>query len=385
MSVRFFRQSDPFAEARILEDSFSSLERIEQKKQKQQIEEPSSSKTKTQNFVVRKLQEFSSKMQQLSTTQKIALTLAVGGAIAGAAYYLYSSDSSESETLSKILDGKKFLVIHDNKPKNDAQAGRLLARVGIIDEKNGYTPVKVEGTPLEEAKDLESLIKKNSHEYLTCQSNGKCFEFGLEKDENNNPVTTVLNTFKLNTPKGKYTNIEGVALSKTYAPEIFWSHRGDPNKFDTIPIENQPRTTDVFKGNFDPKVQEYNANVATSIATPFEKVRLELRAAADHIITSDNTHLYVGAADPEETGTTDFGLFSILHNDKGQSIYQLDGDKIEALYLDEKDHTLYLGSDNEGAGARVCKLVMDSLRSMSHKCATILKGQEFGVSGMVAL
>ncbi len=335
-------------------------------------------------------------LTQLSTAKKAVIILSTLAIAAGASHYLSSGSTptipltptSEVTDPSEVLDGKSFLVIHDNKPKGDEAAGKLLARIGIIDEKNGYTPVAIpEDSPLAASKDLETLIKRPGGTFISCQSNGKkCFEFGIETDEKLKPSANVLRTFKLNLPKGEYTNIEGAAITKDYAPRIFWSHRGDVNKFSGVPVEKQHHLDHLFSAPYSSAESEFHPEISKqTVNTPFLEKRVELRHKADHITTNSGEHLFVAAADPEETGTTDFDMFSIIHSSSGKSLYKLPGEKIEAMYLDENSNTLYLGSDNEGSGAKVCKLALGKLKSLGHKCVSILKGQEFGISGMAEI
>jgi len=311
-------------------------------------------------------------------SKKVGLALvATTAVLAGAAYYQMSKNP-----LSEVLDGKQFLVVHDNKPKNDAKAGRFLPRLALIDEKKGYTEVKIpENSPLRASNDLESLIKRPDGSFIACQSDGKaCFQFRLRQDEDKAPVADVFRTFSLGTPKGEYTNIEGVAISPD-SSKIYWSHRGNPDKNSEVPFDEQTHLTHIFSAPYSDIATRFTPKVAAIIDTPFAEKRVELRSHADHIVTPQGEHLLVAAADPEDTGTKDFPPFSIVHNDKDQCLNLVEGDKIEGMYLDPKTNNLYLGSDNEAEGARVCKVALGS--PDAPRCATVLKGQEYGISGMV--
>lgn len=327
------------------------------------------------------------KYQQLSPTAKAALGITVICTVTAGLYgfAIGIKSNNSAVTISDVLDNKRFLVIHDNKPYADKAAGRLLARIGLIDE-SGYTPVKIPlNSPLASSADLESLVAR-PNSFITCQSNGKtCFEFDLIHDADQSPVANVIRTFSLKVPENEYTNIEGVAISNSRHPQIFWSHRGEPNMVANATANNPAHLTQVFSAPYSDFATEFTPVPSKTITSPFDEERIEFRSRADHVITSEGRHLFVAATDPEETGAKDIGVYSIVHNENQESIYRLEGDKIEAMYHDGNTDTLYLASDNEGAGARICKIALNALHTLGHKCVSVLKGQEYGISGMVEL
>ncbi len=262
-----------------------------------------------------------------------------------------------------------YLVVHDNKKP-------MQPRLAIVNAETGaYTKLELnQDSPLANAKDLESLQQIRGNEYLACESSGNCFHFALEKDGQEQYSAEIGGEIKLPLPSGKYSNIEGVALNPQKR-EICWSHRGGSNPGEEAWTRCAPVDLEAHKvGDF----------VESSAENPFAKPGPFDRPIADAAFNPKTGRLaYVASIDTETPWTnpeTKANTSSIVYDANG-CLVNIPGHKVEGLYI-HSDGEMILGTDNEDAGSDICRY---SSLSKTLKCVEVMKGQPYGISGIVPL
>lgn len=264
----------------------------------------------------------------------------------------------------------KFLVCHDNKHLQHP-------RLGIVDLTQAtYHEVQLDPeSELAHANDLESLNWLEDHQYIACESKGKCYQFDVDQQEDGSYVADLLRTFKLACPDQFY-NIEGIILKqKEDLTEMCWSHRGGIYK-------GEEPWTRCGQLNLDEDIVTHHTEMR--VEDPFGISHVLNRAISDHAYDSvSEKEYFIGTIDTEGSkgilATNDI-TYSILYT-REQSLDVFLHRKIEAVYADTLNQILILATDNDNklAGAEICTY---RLETGDLKCETFRQGQEFGIGGL---
>ncbi len=254
------------------------------------------------------------------------------------------------QPLPPITDN--FLVCHDYKSKDDAKAGYVLPRLGVI-EAGKYTEVSVlHDDPIRTAKDLESLTWLYDKRYLVCESSGKCFGVDVAfKDGTYHAVTT--QTMQLPVPaKPRFYNIESISSRQTIAKdasaEFCYDHRGG------IYAGEEPWT---HCTTFNLMTGEIDENI-TFPEDPFAISNPLNRAISDRAIGAITGETYfVATIDTEGSkgiAATDDEVYSFIYT-KDQCIKHIPGDKVEGLHINRDETIATFTTDNDRPGSeKIC-------------------------------
>lgn len=297
--------------------------------------------------------------------------------LTSACYGIYSASIGIMElTHPEIPQNEFYLVSHDNKPKYEQKLGRPLPRIGVVNSETGeYHHVQLNGNPLSKAKDLESLNWIRQNQYLACESGGNCYQFSVNQNEEGYSAA-VLNQFELPVPTDKFYNIEGVSLNGHENSVICWSHRGGIYQGEEPWIRCAP--FDVDKGT----VGEFTE---MQVDDPFGIPNKLNRAISDQSIgPKTGMNYFVATIDTEgceDIAATDDPAYSFLYTQES-CLKLFPGEKVEGLYINEKETSAILATDNEAAGSKICKY---SLESGDLSCVDVLPGEEYGIGGIAPL
>lgn len=271
-----------------------------------------------------------------------------------------------------------YLVVHDNKVKQEEKIGHSLPRLGIVNIQTGdYLDIVLDpNTPLAQANDLESL-QWTSEGYIACESKGRCYQFDLHYDREKGYIAQVVRLFLLPVPTDRFFNIEAIAIREGgMGPDLCWSHRGG------IFAGEEPWTR---CASLDLSTGEIGSFVESLIEDPFGTPNQLNRAISDHAIgPRSGQNYFIATIDTEGSegieGTSE-DLYSILYTDNF-GLHLFPKEKIEALFINDQESLAVLGTDNEAAGSKVCQF---SLESGFLSCVDVRKGEAFGIGGIAPL
>lgn len=285
--------------------------------------------------------------------------------------------SHRSQELFSYSDSR-YLVAHDNKPKEDLRAGYTLPRLGVVDIDTGHyqTVLLPDDDLLKRSRDLESLTWLFQNEYLTCESTGGCYHIDLTENAGEYTAAT-LQTFQLPVPKDKFFNIEGMALAKIDSSTnvICYDHRGG------IHPGEEPwsrcASYDIYNG-------EIGRFEEALVADPFAIPNPLNRAISDHAIGEQTGQSYfVATIDTEGSegiAATLDKAYSFIYT-KDQCIKYIDQDKVEALYITPDETTAIIATDNDRPNSeKVCQFSL--FQPMS---ATVCHSVPYGIGGIAPI